>query len=119
MVTGSKSGIKKKKVFLTTPHSLSFPTHEYYECVEPTSYTKASEHKVWHRGIAEEFTALQRQGTWSLVPYSPSKHIVGCRWAYKTKHSPDGSITIYKARLVAKGFHQEYGVDYTEISVLL
>ena len=35
--------------------------------------------------MAEEFSALQRQGTWSLVPFSPNKHIVGCRWVYKIK----------------------------------
>ena len=57
---------------------------------------------------------MQRQGTWSLVPYSPDKHVVGCCWVYRLKYNHDGSIAHYKARLVAKGFHQEYGVDYTE-----
>ena len=114
MITRSKSGISKKKVFLTTPHAVPLPSHIYYECVEPTCYTEASKHAVWHQAMADEFTALQRQGTWSLVPYSPSKHVVGCRWVYKIKHHPDGSVARYKARLVAKGFHQEYGIDYTE-----
>lgn len=63
--------------------------------------------------MATEFSAL-RQGTWSLVPYSPSMHVVGCRWVYKIKHHPDGSIARHEALLVAKGFHQAYGVDYTE-----
>lgn len=68
MVTRSKSGISKKKVFLTTPHSLSLPRHEYYDCVEPTSYTEASKHEVWRRAMSEEFSTLQQQGTGSLVP---------------------------------------------------
>ena len=62
----------------------------------------------------EEFAALQRQGTWSLVPHSPSQNVVGCKWVYKLKLNCDGSINRYKARLVAKGFHQQYGVDFEE-----
>lgn len=34
---------------------------------------------------------------------------------YKLKLKTDGTIERYKARLVAKGFHQEYGVDYSEV----
>lgn len=62
----------------------------------------------------EEFCAMQRRGTWSVVQFSPSKHIVGCKWVFKIKHNTDGSIARYKARLVAKGFHQEQGIDYNE-----
>uniref|UniRef100_A0A2N9HUN6 Reverse transcriptase Ty1/copia-type domain-containing protein n=1 Tax=Fagus sylvatica TaxID=28930 RepID=A0A2N9HUN6_FAGSY len=62
----------------------------------------------------KEYAALQRQGTWSLVPPPPSKNIVGCKWVYKLKHNSDGSISRYKARLVAKEFHEQYGVDYEE-----
>ena len=40
-------------------------------------------------------------------------NIVGCKWVYKLKHRPDGSIECYKARLVAKGFYQQVGVDFT------
>jgi hypothetical protein len=64
--------------------------------------------------MQEEYDALQRQGTWSLVSPPPSKNIVGFKWVYKLKHNSDGSISRYKARLVAKGFHQQYGVDYAE-----
>ena len=62
----------------------------------------------------EEFAALQRQRTWSLVPHSPSQNVVGCKWVYKLKLNCDFSINRYKARLVAKGFHQQYGVDFEE-----
>ena len=63
----------------------------------------------------DEFAALQRQGTWVLVPPSPTQNLVGCKWVFRLKHKIDGSINRYKAKLVAKGFHQQYGVYFEEI----
>ena len=37
---------------------------------------------------------------------------VGCKWVFRIKGLPDGSINRYKARLVAKGFHQRSDMDY-------
>ena len=54
----------------------------------------------------EEFSTLQRQKTWSLVPAVPGINLVGCKWVYKLKLHSDGTIAHYKAKLVAKGFHQ-------------
>lgn len=45
--------------------------------------------------MAEEVSALQRQGTWSLTPPVLGKNVVGCKWVYKIKRHPDGSITRY------------------------
>lgn len=61
-----------------------------------------------------ELSALHRNNTWSLVPTSPSRKVIGCKWVYKLKFKSDGSIERHKARLVAKGFHQTPGLDYTE-----
>ena len=49
-----------------------------------------------------------------LVPAHPSQNVIGCKWVYRIKRKPDGSVARYKARLVAKGFHQRPGVDFTE-----
>jgi hypothetical protein len=64
--------------------------------------------------MQDEFDALQKQGTWSLVTPPPYKNILGYKWVYKLKHNLDGTIARYKARLVANGFHQQQGVDYNE-----
>ncbi|MCI81567.1 retrovirus-related pol polyprotein from transposon TNT 1-94, partial [Trifolium medium] len=39
---------------------------------------------------------------------------IGCKWIFRIKENPDGTIKKYKARLVAKGFLQTPGVDFTE-----
>ena len=58
-----------------------------------------------------EYQALLRNYTWSLVPLPPSAHIVSCRWIYKLKYRPNGSVERDKARLV-EGFTQTLGVVY-------
>ena len=64
--------------------------------------------------MEDEFSALHRQGTWSLVPHDNSQNIVDCKWVYKVKRHADESVSRYKARLVAKEFHQQARIDYGE-----
>lgn len=61
-----------------------------------------------------EIHALESNQTWELVPRPTNHHVVDCKWLFKVKYLPDGSIDRYKARLVAKGFTQTYGLDYFE-----
>ena len=49
---------------------------------------------------------------WDLVPHSPHKKVIGCRWIYKIKYNVDVSVNFYKEKLVAKGYAQTYGFDY-------
>jgi hypothetical protein len=64
--------------------------------------------------MADEFNALQRNGTWSLVPPRSNMNILPNKRVFKIKKRSDGSVERYKARLVANGFHQQEGLDYTK-----
>lgn len=52
--------------------------------------------------------------TWSLVPLPKDIEPIGCKWVFRVKYNPDGSVSKHKARLVAKGFHQQEGFDFFE-----
>ena len=43
-----------------------------YTTTEPPTYKIAAQYPQWCSAMANEFAALQRQGTWVLVPSSPS-----------------------------------------------
>lgn len=57
---------------------------------------------------------LESTHTWSVVPLPPGKIPIGCKWIYKTKRNPDGTIERHKARLVAKGYNQKEGIDFLD-----
>ena len=61
-----------------------------------------------------EIDALKANYTWTLTAFPPNKKPIGCKWVYKIKYNPDGSVERYKARFVAKGYNQQEGLDYTE-----
>ncbi|CAL1391452.1 unnamed protein product [Linum trigynum] len=81
---------------------------------EPTSYEEASKHEKWRKAMKEEIRALIENETWEIVPKPMNAQPISCKWIYKVKTRPDGSVKRYKARLVARGFSQQYGLDYDE-----
>uniref|UniRef100_A0A2N9IIJ0 Reverse transcriptase Ty1/copia-type domain-containing protein n=1 Tax=Fagus sylvatica TaxID=28930 RepID=A0A2N9IIJ0_FAGSY len=99
MQTRSKHGIFKPKPCYTA--------HLDYAFTEPPNFKIASQLSQWCQAMKDEYDALIKQATWSLVPPPPNHNVVGCKWVYKLKTHSDGSIARYKARLVAKGFHQQ------------
>jgi histone deacetylase 1/2 len=64
--------------------------------------------------MEQEYNALLRNETWTLVPPPPRVNIIDSKWVFKVKKHSDGSIERYKARLVARGFRQRYGLDYED-----
>jgi len=87
---------------------------EYKVPSEPKSVKSALADKGWYQAMQDEMNALYQNNTWELVPRTNQINIIGCKWVFKTKLAPDGSLDRLKARLVAKGFHQEAGIDFTE-----
>ncbi|PKU66380.1 Retrovirus-related Pol polyprotein from transposon TNT 1-94 [Dendrobium catenatum] len=109
MVTRRQTGSLKPITRLNLVHEQT----SQQQPKDPTSYSEAVKHAHWRQAMSDEFLALQRQGTWTLVS-PPKSSVLGCKWTYRTKHLADGSIAKYKARLVALGNHQEFGLDYNE-----
>ncbi|KAD3337848.1 hypothetical protein E3N88_33369 [Mikania micrantha] len=99
----------------TNPYNpSSYHTAVPSSTIEPTNFTNANKDPHWRQAMLDEYSALIRNGTWSLVPPVPNTNVVDCKWVYKLKRDQHGAIKRYKARLVAKGFHQQPGIDYTE-----
>lgn len=109
-ITRSQNNIFKPK----TPFSLNVSKHPIPPALEPTCVSQAIKDSHWREAMDTEFNAIIRNGTWDLVSNDGSKNLVGCKWVFRIKRHPDGSINRYKARLAAKGFHQRPGIDFTE-----
>ncbi|KAL8088511.1 hypothetical protein AgCh_038335 [Apium graveolens] len=81
---------------------------------EPSSYNEAVKYPEWQNAISAEFSSLEANRTWSLVPLPQGKKPVSSKWVFKVKQNSDGTIERYKARLVVRGYTQIEGVDFTE-----
>jgi hypothetical protein len=58
----------------------------------------------WKEAVRSEMDSIMSNGTWEVVERSYGCKPVGCKWVFKKKLRPDGTIEKYKARLVAKGY---------------
>ncbi|GAB0089493.1 secreted RxLR effector protein 161-like [Sergentomyia squamirostris] len=85
--------------------------------VIPESYEEAvssNDSGNWRKAMSSEMQSLKRNQTWELKHLPEGKKALPCKWVYKMKTNPDGSVERYKARLVVKGFNQKQGVDYND-----
>lgn len=57
---------------------------------------------------------LTDNNTWSLSDLPSNRKLVDCKWVFRVKCKPDGTVDRYKARLVAKGYSQREGLDFHE-----
>lgn len=83
----------------------------------PETYTEAinsQQCSEWRRAMEKEISSLKENQTWKLVPLPKGTKALPCKWVFRLKQNPDGSIERYKARLVVKGFGQRRGVDYNQ-----
>lgn len=81
---------------------------------DPTSYKQAVKCPHWVKAMNIEIEALERNGTWITTSLPPGKVAIGCKWLYKTKFKPNGTIDRFKSRLVILGCKQQHGIDYGE-----
>ena len=61
----------------------------------------------WKEAIRSEMDSIMSNGTWEVVDRLYGCKPVGCKWVFKKKLRPNGTIEMYKARLVAKGYTQK------------
>lgn len=92
MVTRAKARISKPSVFLA--HS------------EPSLVKEALSQPHWFSRMKFEYDSLLKNGTWVLTTLPSNMKTIGCKWVFKVKENPYGSVNKYKSRLVAKAFHQ-------------
>jgi hypothetical protein len=72
----------------------------------PTTITEAfssPDADDWKEVVRSKMDSILSNGTWELVERPYGCKPVGCKWVFKKKLKPDGTIDKYKARLVAKG----------------
>ena len=104
MITRAKNGIVKRKVLTASVSNITEPDNAQQALLIPE----------WKNAMSEEYAALMKNKTWTLVPTNDQMKIVDNKWVFRVKYHADGSVQRYKARLVAKGFQQTPGVDFFE-----
>ncbi|GJY12088.1 ribonuclease H-like domain-containing protein [Tanacetum coccineum] len=88
--------------------------HVLPSLLSPNSIRDAFNDPNWQNAMRDEYTALIKNKTWTLVPRPPDANIVRCMWLFRHKYLADGTLSRYKARLVANGSTQLEGVDVDE-----
>ena len=85
--------------------------------LEPQTYHEAitgPHARWWKLAIAKQLHDLMAAGTWILVDLPLGKRPITCKWVFKVKYNPDGTVDKFKARLVARGFSQAANIDFHE-----
>jgi hypothetical protein len=113
--THGQRGIKTPKVYTdgTVRYGLLTSTGE------PRNFSEAFSNQTWKNAMTEEYDALLANNTWHLVPSTPNKNLIDCKWVYRIKKRADGTIDRYKARLVAKDLNNGMVLIMKTPSVLL
>nr|GEV86982.1 retrotransposon protein, putative, Ty1-copia subclass [Tanacetum cinerariifolium] len=78
------------------------------------SYRAAFNDLNWKNAMCDEYNALIKNKTWTLVPRPPDTNIVRCMWLFRHNCLADGSLSRYEAHLVANGSTQLEGIDVDE-----
>ena len=85
--------------------------------LEPQTYHEAitgPHARWWKLAITKQLHDLIAAGTWVLVELPLGRKPITCKWVFKVKYNPDGTVDKFKARLVARGFSQTANIDFHE-----
>ncbi|KAE8683492.1 hypothetical protein F3Y22_tig00111207pilonHSYRG00167 [Hibiscus syriacus] len=82
MLKKSKCRIFKPKLYMAS-----------YDDMKPLNIHEAIKSPHWRATFHVEIEALRRNGTWTLVKLPEERSVVGCKWLFKLKKNPDGSIS--------------------------
>jgi len=63
---------------------------------EPSTFDEAFQSFEWRKAMEEEIHTLKQNQTWNLAPKPKDVKPISCKWIYKVKTCPDGSIEWYK-----------------------
>ncbi|KAK1595157.1 hypothetical protein QYE76_048231 [Lolium multiflorum] len=63
---------------------------------EPRNLPDALKDTQWRAAMQDEYDALMLNKTWTLVPPSPNKNVIDCKWVYRIKRRADGTIDVTK-----------------------
>ena len=74
MITRSKSRIFKRKVYTATLTNK-----------EPSTVQEALSDQNWHQAMIDEYEALIKNETCSLVPFSDAYKVVDSKWVFRIK----------------------------------
>ncbi|RVW82881.1 hypothetical protein CK203_038382 [Vitis vinifera] len=84
MITRSKVVIYKPKVYIVV--------------VQLEFVDEALQNENWVATMRDKYLALMRNGTWSLVSLPEGRKTIRCKWVFKIKENPDGTVNKYKPR---------------------
>ena len=59
---------------------------------------------LWKEAVRSEMDSVMSNGTWEIIDRPYGCKPIGCKWMFKKKLRPDGTIERYKARLMAKDY---------------
>ncbi|KAI5323585.1 hypothetical protein L3X38_032657 [Prunus dulcis] len=70
--------------------------------IEPTSFTQASQSTHWRAAMNDEYDALMRNQTWSLVPATSCVNIVGASGSSKLNGKQMARLTDIRLALLPR-----------------
>lgn len=85
------------------PHHFHCFLASIAKVADSLTFQEAVKHQHWVNAMNTEPEALECNNTWQVTTLPPNKQAIGCKWIFKTKYNPDGTVERYKSRLVILG----------------